>query len=45
MGFKFGELAHDVLIKPVAELSKKEEKNLISKNISKRLLALEKVFS
>ena len=45
MGFKFGELAHDVLIKPVVELSKKEEKNLISKNISKRLLALEKVFS
>ena len=45
MGFKFGELAHEVLIKPVVELSKKEEKNLISKNISKRLLALEKVFS
>ena len=44
MGFKFGELAHKVLIKPVVELSKKEEKNLISKNISRRLLALEKVF-
>ena len=29
MGFKFGELAHEVLIKPVVELSKKEENIII----------------
>ena len=45
IGFKNGELAHEGLIKPVAELSQKEAKGLGARNISKRLIALEKVFS
>ena len=45
IGFKNGELAYEGLIKPVAELSQKEAKGLGARNISKRLIALEKVFS
>jgi len=45
IGFKNGELAHEGLIKPVVELSQKEAKGLGARNLSKRLIALEKVFS
>ena len=44
MGFKFGELAHEVLIKPVVELCKKRRKKFNFEKHIKKIISIRKSF-